>query len=167
MSTWMTRGPIPESPLEVLFPGVAQDDVGRLRLAADALDAARPAADAPDWHWLEDHAVFPGPDGVGVPVILYTAVTLESRLSDWTELELDVCWTRSGQLAVTAQLGVGCWCPIDHSVHHVEQHVLLVDDTRSLADTFEQAVAQVIVWTAGPADPSIWRERAGLPSPAR
>lgn len=161
----MERGVTSAMPLEQLFPRITAADAARMRTAMAALDAARPAEDAPTWHWMPGHATFPGTAQPGTPVIICTAVTMNNRLSDWTEFELDICWTPDGRLEVTAQVGVGCWCPTDHNTHYVEQINLSIDDTHCLAEAFEKATEQIITWAAGPSDPSIWRQAAGLPSP--
>lgn len=89
--------------------------------------------------------MFPGPDTAGTPVLLCTTVLMDDRPGDWTELELDVCWTTSqGELEVSAQLGVACFCEEDHNTHYVESLSLVVDGERSLAEAFEQAVEHVV-----------------------
>ncbi|MGW2865521.1 hypothetical protein [Streptomyces sp. NPDC001205] len=165
MITVMEQGAFEAAPHDLLFPGVGAAEVARLRAAAAALDAARPLGDAPKWHWLLKHSVFPGPDTVGIPVILCTAVSMHASPTDWTELELDVSWTRQGLLQVTAQVGVACFCEVDHNTHYVEELNLVIEGERSLAAAFERAVEQIVDWTSAPSDPAVWRTKAGMPSP--
>ncbi|MGR7002007.1 hypothetical protein ACU686_34935 [Yinghuangia aomiensis] len=101
---------------------------------------------------------------MGTPVILCTTVSVDVRSGDWTELELDVCWTRTGCHEVTAQLGIACLCPADHGTHYVERFVQETGCGRSMAEAFERAARQVVQWTSAPSAPSFWRVRAGLPS---
>lgn len=155
------------APLELLFPGVAAADVARLRVAVSVLDSGRPEGSTPRWHWMVEHAVFPESETAGIPVVLCTAVTMDDRAGDWAELELDVSWTRDGQLEVTAQVGVACWCEVNHNTHYVDRLTALVGGDRPLARAFERAVDQMVVWLAGPSDPFVWRAGAGLPSPGR
>ncbi|MER5603355.1 hypothetical protein [Streptomyces sp. NPDC002265] len=161
----MAEGAFEAAPHGKLFPGIGAVEVARLRAAAAALDAARPSADAPKWHWLLKHSVFPGPDTVGIPVIVCTTVSMHASPDDWTELELDVCWGRQGLLQVTAQVGVACFCDVDHNTHYVEELALEIEGERSLAAAFEEAVEHVIDWTSAPSDPCLWRAKAGLSSP--
>lgn len=142
----MEQGPFARAPLDLLFPGIGEDVVTRLRAAAAFLDAARPSGDPPKWHWTPDHAVFPGPGAVGIPVVLCTAVSMDDGPDDWTEYELDVCWTRRGSLLTTAQVGVACRCEVDHGTHYVEELALEVGNDLSLAETFERAAHQVGEW---------------------
>ncbi|WP_183096893.1 hypothetical protein [Streptomyces sp. TLI_171] len=110
MGVVMERGVFEAVPLGLLLPGSPAALVARLRVAGAALDSARPVGDAPTWYWQPEYAAFPGPDTALVPLVLSTSVTVDNRPgdSDWTELELDVCWTRQGRLEVSAHVGVAC-----------------------------------------------------------
>ncbi|MDG4859024.1 hypothetical protein P8605_12815 [Streptomyces sp. T-3] len=160
----MTSGPLSAAPLDVLFTGAVLADLERIRQAADTVDAA--CASGPVvWQWSLDHAVFPGAEAPGVPVILLAEIPLYDADSDWLGLEFDVEWTEDGTLNVCVAVGLACWCEVNHGTHYVDSFNPPVSESTSLGDAFEAAAAKLIRWLAGPRGPEWWRTLAALPSP--
>lgn len=157
-------GAFSSAPLELPFPDASASEIDRIRDAGTSLDQARPTTDEARWWWHVPHAAFPGIETGGIPVIISTSVNVDDSPGDWTELELDVSWTRTGLHVLTAQLGIACYCAYDHGTHYVHQLSTPADSSSTLASALEDAARTLIGWIAGPSDLKYWRAIAGLPA---
>jgi hypothetical protein len=156
----MAKGRFEEVPLAELFPDATPDDFDRMRAVAARVDAVRP--DAPLWDWRVDHAHRP----VGVSGyfgILLTSVVLDSEASDWHELFLEIEWQPNGQRRAWAAVNIACWCETDHGTHYPVEVAEEITGDAALGAALERVVGPFLEWLEDPIDPSVWRERAGLP----
>jgi hypothetical protein len=136
----------------------------RIHAAALTLDQVKAATDPARWWWHLAYATFPGPGTAGIAVILSTSVTIDEGPGDWTELELDVSWSRAGAREVTAQLGIACHCDTDHGTHYTRRLVTAAATGSALALAMQDATRSLVIWASEPSSPGYWRAAARLPS---
>lgn len=151
--------------LRALSAELSAADVARMRVAAEAVEAVRPAGDSFRWDWWPENLhKDPVPEDVQL-IVLGTTLTLFDDLSDWLELSLCVVREWQPRLTVSATMEAACWCEPDHNVHVVRREERLVGTATALTEAFESASAALVRWAGEVHDPRVHRAAAGLPNP--
>ncbi|MCP2244692.1 hypothetical protein [Lentzea aerocolonigenes] len=141
-----------EVDLAVLFPSTPPEQLDRIRGAVSRLQPAI-------WDW------FPGEACNGGQFSLTGVTCLSGAADDQVELELCVGLSSpAGETAVSATVGVWCWCPQDHGTHYVREVEANATTVEQLTAAIESVTDQLVRWreTASP-DAEWWRAEAGLP----
>ena len=143
--------------LPALFPDASPEQLDRIWRATERLHPA-------GWMASVHHVTSPIGKTGSLGLLLGT-IPLGEDPDDPVELELYVSReAQPAERAVSATLGVSCWCRQDHNMHYLRDVEMTTTSSEELTTALETIIDLMVQWRGTVSrDPEWWRAEAGLP----